>query len=112
MNVLLSLAVGALAGTATLASAEISFSPAQLQPSTSSVYFDLVTSEAAGLAEIHSTHGQVAGEPLASPAATSGSTPGLRVQMKPRPFGDLTAVLAIDGAKMVDRVIEVHSHGR
>ena len=112
MNVLLPLAVVAIAGTATIAFADTSMSPARLQPMSSSVTFDLVTSDAVGVVEIYDYRGQVVGELLGSQVVASGSNPGLRVQMKPGPLDDLMAVLAIDGAKMADQVIEFHRHGR
>ena len=112
MNVLLPLAVVAIAGTATLALAENTLSSARLQPTSSSVYFDVVTSDAVGVVEIYDYPGHVVGKLLGSQAVALGSNPGLRVQMKPPPFNDVLAVLAIDGAKTADQVVEFHRHGR
>ena len=112
MNVLLPLAVVALAGTATIALADNSFSLARLQPTTSSVYFDVVNSDGIGVVDIYHYHGQAVGKLLGSQAVALGSNPGLRVQMNPPPFHDVIAVLSVDGVKMADQVVEFHRHGR
>jgi hypothetical protein len=112
MHVLLPLAVVAIAGTATIASAESSLSPARLQPTSSSVYFDLVTSDAVGVVEIYDYHGQAVGKLLGSRAVALGGNSGLRVQMNPAPSNDVLAVLAIDGVKIADQVVEFHRQGR
>jgi hypothetical protein len=111
MNAFLPLAMVAIAGTSTFASADNSFSLARLQPITSSVYFDFVNSDAIGIVDIYDYRGHEIGALLGSKAVALGSNAGLRVQMNPPPFGDVLAVLSIDGVSMADQVVQFRQPG-
>lgn len=108
MNVLLPLAVVAIAGTATIASAdtENAFSLARIQPTTSFVDFGFVNSDADGLVEIYNYDGQVIGALLGSQAVTLGTNSGLRVQLNPPPFQSAMAILTIDGVAVANQEVD------
>ena len=106
MNVLLPLAVVAIAGTATIALADNSFSLARLQPTTSSVYFDVVNSNAIGVVEIYDYRSDVIGALLGSQAVNLGTNQGLRVQLNPPPFQSAMAILTIDGVAMANQEVD------
>src|SRR5688572_17273474 len=112
MNVLLPLAVVAITGTATIALADNSFSYGRLQPTASSVYFDLVTSDAAGVVEIYDYHGYQVGKLLGSQPVALGSNPGLRIEISPYPYQSVMAFLVIDGVKVADQEVRFRLRGR
>ena len=101
MNLLLPLAVVAIAGTATMASAENLFSSRQTQQSNASVHFVFVRSDGAGTVEIRDQDALVWG----SEDVITGFNSGLRVQLDHPSSKDLTAFLVVDGIDVASQAV-------
>ena len=106
MKVLIPLAVAALAGTATIASAENSFSLAATQPRSTMVHFHLVNTDTAGVVNVYDYHGHVVGALLGSKAVHAGPNTGLLVRIHPPVSDDALAVLMVNGTDVASQIVE------
>ena len=111
MNALLPLAIVAVAGTATVASAESFFSLQKIQPSTTLLHFDLVTSDGAGVVEVYDYNGHAMGRLLGSRPVLAGSNTDLKVKIQPpAPEQDAMAILVVGGEPVARQLIEFRDH--
>lgn len=111
MNALLPLAMVAVAGTATVASAENSFSLQKIQHSTMLLHFDLINSNDPGVVEVYDYNGHVMGRLLGSQPVHAGSNTDLRVMIQPPPpEQDAMAILIVDGEPVARQLIEFRDH--
>ena len=106
MNALLPLAVVAIAGTATIASAENFFALAGIQPKTTLVHFDLVNTDAAGVVNIYDYHGHAVGALLGSKSVKAGPNTGLQIRINPPASTDALAVLTVGGTDVASQILE------
>ena len=106
MKALIPLAVAAIAGTATLASEENSFSLAATQPRPTFVHFNLVNTDAAGVVNIYDYHGHAVGDLLGSKSVKAGPNPDLRIRINPPASNDALAVLTVNGAEVASQIVE------
>ena len=107
MNLPIALTLAALAGSASIASAENSLPLPRVQDSTSLLRFDHVNSEANGVLEIYDYDGHQIGRLLGVRPVVVGSNPDLRVILNPPPpVHDVMAILTTNGATRAGQVVE------
>ncbi|ROT97986.1 hypothetical protein [Histidinibacterium lentulum] len=103
----IALAVAALLGTATLASATSTFGIVERQGSSANIELGLVRSEAPATVEIFSGD-----RLLGSTTVRAGANDNVRVNVGRPPVSNLTAVLSADGEVLATTVIDVDRNDR
>jgi len=103
----IALAVAALIGTATLASATSTFGIVERQGSRANIELGLVRSEAPATIEIFSGDRLVG-----STTVRAGANDDVRVNVGSPPVSDLTAVLSADGQILATTRIEIDRNAR
>ena len=106
MKVLIPLAVAAIAGTATIASAENSFALAETQPRSTMVHFNMVNTDAPGVVNIYDYHGHAVGALLGSKSLKAGVNSDLRIRINPPASNDALAVLMVNGTDVASQIVE------
>ena len=106
MKALIPLAVAATVGTATIASAENSFSLAETQPRSTMVHFDIVNTDAPGVVNIYDYHGHAVGDLLGFKSLKAGVNSDLRIRINPPASNDALAVLMVNGTDVARQIVE------
>ena len=107
MKALIPLAVAAIVGSATIASAENSFSLAETQPRSTMVHFNLVNTDAPGVVNIYDYHGHAVGSLLGSKSLKAGVNSDLRIRINPPASDDALAVLMVNGTDVASQVVKL-----
>lgn len=102
------LAIAAIAGTATVASASLDyFSIEGMHDDTSYVPLDLVRSSRDGVVEIRDFRLGEVGELLGMTEVHAGANHNLKINIQTRPLGDVVAVLKSGGEVLAIREIDI-----
>ena len=106
MKALIPLAVAAIAGSATIASAENSFALAGTQPRSTMVHFDIVNTDAPGVVNIYDYHGHAVGDLLGFKSLKAGVNSDLLIRINPPASNDALAVLMVNGTDVASQIVE------